>query len=108
MKIEFHYTYILIAISFILTGYFSNLIIFTNIIIVHELGHYTMAKINGLNPEKIIIGGGVAGCGDLLLTPVKETLMKRAMQISAEAVQIVPAQLGNTAGVIGSSLLVES
>ena len=39
MKIEFHSTYLLIAISFILTGYFSNLIIFTSIIIFHELGH---------------------------------------------------------------------
>lgn len=55
MKIEFHYTYLLVAISFILTGYFSNLIIFTSIIIIHELGHYTIAKINKLNVEKIII-----------------------------------------------------
>ena len=34
--------------------------------------------------------------------------MKRAMPVSAEAVEIVPAQLGNNAGVIGASLLIES
>lgn len=72
------------------------------------LGTGLASVVNLLNPEKIIIGGGVAGCGDLLLAPVKETLLKRAMPISANAVEIVPAQLGNNAGVIGSSLLVES
>lgn len=72
------------------------------------LGTGLASVVNLLNPERIIIGGGVAGCGDLLLAPVKETLLKRAMPISANAVEIVPAQLGNNAGVIGSSLLVES
>ena len=72
------------------------------------LGTGLASVVNLLNPEKIIIGGGVAGSGDLLLAPLKETLMKRAMPISAEAVEIVPAKLGNRAGVIGASLLAES
>ncbi|MBR1942697.1 ROK family protein [bacterium] len=72
------------------------------------LGTGLASVVNLLNPERIIIGGGVAGCGDLLIAPLKETLLKRAMPISAQAVEIVAAQLGNTAGVIGSSLLVES
>lgn len=77
MKIEFHYTYILIAISFILTGYFSNLIIFTSIIIVHELGHYIMAKVNGLIPEKIIIYpfGGITKMNNLINTQISKELM---------------------------------
>lgn len=64
--------------------------------------------VNLLNPEKIIIGGGVADAGDILMVPLKETLKKRAMKIAGEAVEVVPAQLGNTAGVIGASLLIES
>ena len=64
--------------------------------------------VNLLNPEKIIIGGGVAGAGDILFTPLKETLKKRAMKIAGDTVEVVPAQLGNTAGVIGASLLIES
>ncbi len=64
--------------------------------------------VNLLNPEKIIIGGGVAAAGDLLLNPIKENLIKRAMPIAGAAVEIVPAQLGNTAGVIGASLLIKS
>ena len=64
--------------------------------------------INLLNPEKVIIGGGVAASGDFLMNSIKETVKKRAMKIAGEAVEIVPAQLGNTAGVIGASLLIES
>ncbi|MBQ8219054.1 MAG: hypothetical protein IJZ79_04805, partial [Bacilli bacterium] len=55
MKVEFHYTYLLIALSFILTGYFSNILVFTSIILIHELGHYTTSKLYKLNPDKIII-----------------------------------------------------
>ena len=64
--------------------------------------------VNLLNPERIIVGGGVADAGDILMTPLKETLKKRAMKIAGETVEVVPAQLGNTAGVIGASLLIES
>ncbi len=64
--------------------------------------------INLLNPERVIIGGGVADAGDILFDPIKETIAKRAMPIQASSVQIVKAELGNTAGVIGASLLIES
>jgi len=64
--------------------------------------------VNLLNPERIIIGGGVADAGDILLEPIKETILDRAMPIQKNAVEIVHAQLGNTAGVIGASLLIES
>ena len=64
--------------------------------------------INLLNPEKIIIGGGVADAGDILLEPIKQTIKERAMSIQANSVSVVPAQLANTAGVIGASLLINS
>lgn len=64
--------------------------------------------INLLNPEKIIIGGGVADAGDILLEPIRKTILDRAMPIQASAVEVVPAQLANTAGVIGASLLINS
>lgn len=64
--------------------------------------------VNLLNPERIIIGGGVADAGDILFDPIKETIKKRAMKIAGETVEVVPAKLGNTAGVIGASLLIES
>ena len=75
-KIEFHYTYIIISLGYILTGYFPNLIIFTSIILCHELGHYTEAKINNLNPKKIIIYpfGGITKLDHLINTKIKKEL----------------------------------
>ncbi len=66
------------------------------------------SAVNLLNPERVIIGGGVADAGDILFNPIKETIAKRAMPIQAASVEIVHAELGNTAGVIGASLLIES
>ena len=76
MKIEFHYTYLLIALGFILTGYFHNLIVFTSIILIHELGHYTLAKINQFEVEKIIIYpyGGLVKMKNLLNTSINKEL----------------------------------
>lgn len=72
------------------------------------IGFGLSSVVNLLNPEKIIIGGGVADAGDILLDPIRETIKKRAMVVAGSAVEVVPAQLGNTAGVIGASLLIES
>ena len=63
--------------------------------------------VNLLNPERIVIGGGVADAGDILFEPIKRTINSRAMKISADAVEIVPAKLGNNAGVIGACLLID-
>jgi len=80
--------------------------------IFKQIGHYIgiglSSVINLLNPEKVIIGGGVSAAGDLLFNPIRETINERAMKIAREAVEIVPAELGNTAGVIGASLLMDS
>ncbi|MBQ7286328.1 MAG: ROK family protein, partial [Candidatus Gastranaerophilales bacterium] len=72
------------------------------------IGTGLSSVINLLNPEKIIIGGGVADAGEILLDPIRKAIIDRAMPIQANAVQIVPAQLANTAGVIGASLLINS
>lgn len=77
MKIEFHYTYLIIAIGFILTGYFPNLLVFTSIILIHELGHYTLAKLNKLKVEKIIIYpyGGLVKMNNLINTSINKELI---------------------------------
>ena len=72
------------------------------------IGMGLTSVVNLLNPEKIIIGGGVADAGEILFAPIRETIQKRAMTIQKNAVEIVPAKLGNTAGVIGASLLINS
>ncbi len=77
-------------------------------IIGNYIGIGLSSVVNLLNPEKIVIGGGVADAGDLLFIPIKETLKKRTMPIQGSAVEVVHAELGNTAGVIGASLLIEN
>ena len=77
-------------------------------IVGEYIGIGLASVVNLLNPEKIIIGGGVADAGEYLFNPLTETLKKRAMKIAGETVKVVHAQLGNTAGVIGASLLIES
>lgn len=77
-------------------------------IVGEYIGIGLASVVNLLNPEKIIIGGGVADAGEYLFNPLTETLKKRAMKIAGETVEVVHAQLGNTAGVIGASLLIES
>ena len=76
-------------------------------IVGEYIGIGLTSVINLLNPEKVIIGGGVAEAGDLLFNPIRKTIKERAMVVAGEAVEIVPAQLGNSAGVIGASILVE-
>ena len=70
------------------------------------IGFGLVSVINLLNPEKVIIGGGVAGAGDILFDPIRKVIKERAMKVAGSAVEIVPAKLGNNAGVIGASLLV--
>ena len=59
--------------------------------------------VNIFNPEMIVMGGGMAAMGSLLLDPAREMVMKRAYGISAQAVSIVTARLGNEAGVYGAA-----
>jgi len=63
--------------------------------------------VNLLNPDKIIIGGGVSNAGSLILRPLKKELQRRAMKDQAKHVKVVRAKLGGDAGIIGASLLVE-
>ena len=54
-----------------------------------------------IGPRRIIIGGGVAQAGELLLDPIRRTIRERVYVMPVENVKVVPSQLGNNAGVIG-------
>jgi len=56
-----------------------------------------------VSPRKVIIGGGLAKAGELLLGPIRRTLKERVRVAPVEHVEIVPAELGDNAGVIGVS-----
>jgi glucokinase len=60
--------------------------------------------VNFLNPEIIIVGGGLSKLGELLLEPAREVMHERAFRLPAQAVRIVPSQLGDDAGVLGAAI----
>lgn len=64
--------------------------------------------VNILNPDTVVIGGGVARLGEILLEPVRETAAQHALKPAFEAVKIVGAELGTNAGVVGAVSLVLS
>lgn len=60
---------------------------------------------NALNPEKIVIGGGVSKAGDILVQHTGHYFRRFAFPRVAEGASIVTATLGNDAGVIGGAWL---
>jgi glucokinase len=68
------------------------------------LGIGMVNLVNIFNPEMIIVGGGMAKMGDRLFSPARQVVKERAFLLPAQAVRIVPAQLGEDAGVIGAAV----
>ena len=63
--------------------------------------------LNLINPEKIILAGGVSLAGDILLDRVKEKLPKYAMSVAIEnGFSIELGILGNDSGIYGASALI--
>ena len=75
--------------------------------IIKETGHYLgVALVNimhVLNPEVIVLTGGMIGSGDLLMNPIKQVIKEKAFEASAKETKIVFSQLGNDAGIIGAA-----
>jgi glucokinase len=58
-----------------------------------------------LNPHRIVIGGGVAKAGERLIQKIHSTIRERTEKTFWEKLEIVPATLGNDAGIIGAATL---
>lgn len=61
---------------------------------------------NTLNPEKIVIGGGVSKAGNILLDRVKAYFNEFAFSRVKESTTISIATLENDAGILGAGWLV--
>ncbi len=75
--------------------------------VIHKAATYLgvgmVNVVNIFNPEMIVVGGGVAKLGELLLEPARKVVTARAFPISARAVRIVVSGLGDEAGVLGAA-----
>lgn len=69
------------------------------------LGIALAAVINLLNVEMVVMGGGVMEAGELILKPTIKETRRRAFPPSFNSCDIVIAELGPQAGMIGTALL---
>jgi glucokinase len=69
------------------------------------IGRSISSVANFLNPEKIIIGGGVSLAGDLLLNPIIKEFQKQTMEVIKSSTSIEFSKLGMDAGVLGATAL---
>jgi len=80
-----------------------------SMIIWQEVGNHMGAVlanvVNLINPEIIVIGGGVAQAGALILEPIRRIVKERAFQVSCRNLRIVPSQFRDKAGIIGAASL---
>lgn len=63
------------------------------------------SAVNLLDPERVVLGGGMITPGDPFLLTVASEVKRRVHEGVAEFVEVVPAQLGNQAGWVGAALL---
>jgi glucokinase len=70
-----------------------------------ELGAALASVVWIVNPNTIVIGGGVAKAGELLFEPTRRSIRSRTSDVIHADLTVVPAALGNDAGIIGSATL---
>jgi glucokinase len=57
-----------------------------------------------ISPDRVVIGGGIAAAGHLLLDPIRSEVARRVLTTNLSDVEIVTAELGTWAGAIGAAV----
>lgn len=70
------------------------------------VGHMLASVVNFYNPSLIVVGGGVAGAGDLLLATIRETVYRRSLPLATRELVVKRSELGDLAGVVGAGVMV--
>lgn len=70
-----------------------------------RLGRAVGGVVNTLDPELVVIGGGVAQAGALILDPCREEAARVILGEASKAIPIVPAELGPEAAALGAAAL---
>lgn len=69
------------------------------------LGVGLASVINFYNPQRIILGGGLVEAVDLYVEVAKKETRRRCLKIPSKKIEIVKAELGDYAGIVGAALL---
>ncbi|MBI2431904.1 MAG: ROK family protein [Candidatus Hydrogenedentes bacterium] len=70
---------------------------------VYSLACALGSLINVMDPEAIILGGGIAQSGDALFEPLRQYLAEVEWRPGGQTVRLIPAQLGEFAGALGAA-----
>lgn len=70
---------------------------------VRDLSVGIASLINVFDPEVVVVGGGIAECGAMLLAPLQEHLDQVEWRPTGARVPVLAAQLGEFAGAIGAA-----
>ncbi len=71
-----------------------------------RVGLMLASVVNFFNPSLVVIGGGVAQSGDVLLASIREVVYGRGLPLATRDLLIQRSSLGSLAGVIGASSMV--
>jgi len=71
-----------------------------------HIGGVVAGLVDIFNPTLILLGGGVARAGDLLLAAIRETVYRRSLPLSTRDLRVTFSPLSDTAGMIGASYMV--
>ena len=69
---------------------------------LRALAAAVVSLVNTIDPQTIVIGGGIAEAGENLFNPLKDLVSEREWQPAGARVEIVPAVLGSWAGAYGA------
>jgi glucokinase len=70
-----------------------------------RLGIALASVVNLLNPEWIVLAGGLSRAGELLLDPLRRTILQHSFPTPAKAVKLVISKLDQDLGMVGAGLL---
>ncbi|MEU8270480.1 ROK family protein [Sphaerisporangium sp. NPDC049002] len=71
-----------------------------------RVGRVLASLVSFFNPGLVIIAGGVAGLGHVLLAQVRSVVYQRSLPLATGNLPIVLSELGDTAGVLGATRLI--
>jgi predicted NBD/HSP70 family sugar kinase len=71
-----------------------------------QMGQVLASMVSFFNPGLVIIAGGVARLGHVLLAEIRSVVYRRSLPLATGNLPIVLSELGDTAGVIGGARLI--
>ena len=70
-----------------------------------RLGAAIGAAVNLIDPEIVVVGGGVAQAGEALMAPLRAAVNRYTLATHRQGLSVVVAALGERAGVVGAGLM---